>query len=207
MGKVGSPKIAVVDDQETVRSALGDMLGVYGYAVDLFESAEGFLNAAADGEVGCVIADVRMPVMDGIELVREIQKRKLDVPVVLISGHADVPMAVSALKAGAQDFIEKPVDDVRLVAAINRAISGKFERQAASQAAREAEQRFERLTPREMEVFDLVAQGMTSQAIATRLGISGRTVESYRAQIMEKLQMDSIAAIVRLAVRLKRVSA
>ena len=203
---MGSPKIAVVDDQETVRTALGDMLGVYGYAVDLFESAEAFLNASAGAEVGCVIADVRMPVMDGIELVREIQKRKLDVPVVLISGHADVPMAVSALKAGAQDFIEKPVDDVRLVAAINRAISGKFERQAATQAAREAEQRFERLTPREMEVFDLVAQGMTSQAIAARLGISGRTVESYRAQIMEKLQMDSIASIVRLAVRLKRVT-
>jgi two-component system response regulator FixJ len=203
---VGSPKIAVVDDQETVRTALGEMLGVYGYAVDLFDSAEAFLNATAGAEVGCVIADVRMPVMDGIDLVREIQKRKLDVPVVLISGHADVPMAVSALKAGAQDFIEKPVDDVRLVAAINRAISGKFERQAATQAAREAEQRFERLTPREMEVFDLVAQGMTSQAIAARLGISGRTVESYRAQIMEKLQMDSIASIVRLAVRLKRVT-
>ena len=92
------------------------------------------------------------------------------------------------------------------MAAINRAISAKFERQAAAQAAREAEQRFERLTPREMEVFDLGHAGMTSQAIAARLGISGRTVESYRAQIMEKLQMNSIASIVRLAVRLKRVT-
>jgi two-component system response regulator FixJ len=183
------------------------MLGVYGYGVDLYDSAEAFLNASAAADAGCVISDVRMPTMDGIELVREIQRRKLDLPVVLISGHADVPMAVAGLKAGAQDFIEKPVDDVKLVAAINRAISAKFERQAASQAAREAEQRFERLTPREVEVFDLVAQGLTSQAIAARLGISGRTVESYRAQIMEKLQMDSIASIVRLAVRLKRVSA
>jgi two-component system response regulator FixJ len=204
---VGSPRIAVVDDQETVRTALGEMLGVYGYGVDLYDSAEAFLNASAAADAGCVISDVRMPTMDGIELVREIQRRKLDLPVVLISGHADVPMAVAGLKAGAQDFIEKPVDDVKLVAAINRAISAKFERQAASQAAREAEQRFERLTPREVEVFDLVAQGLTSQAIAARLGISGRTVESYRAQIMEKLQMDSIASIVRLAVRLKRVSA
>ena len=203
---MGSPKIAVVDDQETVRTALGDMLGVYGYAVNLYDSAEAFLNASGSADAGCVIADVRMPVMDGIELVREIQKRKLDVPVVLISGHADVPRAVAGLKAGALDFIEKPVDDVRLVAAINRAIAGKFERQAASQAAREAEQRFERLTPREMEVFDLVATGMTSQMIATKLGISGRTVESYRAQIMEKLQMDSIASIVRLAIRLNRVT-
>jgi two-component system response regulator FixJ len=203
---VGSPRISVVDDQETVRRALGDMLGVYGYAVDLYDSAGAFLNAAGSVEAGCVIADVRMPVMDGIELVREIQKRKLDVPIILISGHADVPMAVAGLKAGAQDFIEKPVDDVKLVAAINRAIAGKFERAAATQAAREAEQRFERLTPREMEVFDLVAQGMTSQVIANKLGISGRTVESYRAQIMEKLQMDSVASIVRLAVRLNRVS-
>lgn len=203
---MGSPRIAVVDDQEAVRTALGDMLGVYGYSVDLYDSATAFLGAATAADAGCLIADVRMPVMDGIELVREVLKRKLDVPVILISGHADVPMAVAGLKAGAQDFIEKPVDDVKLVAAINRAIAGKFERQAASQAARKAEQRFERLTPREMEVFDLVAQGMTSQLIANKLGISGRTVESYRAQIMEKLQMDSVAAIVRLAVRLNRVS-
>ena len=173
---MGSPRITVIDDQETVRTALGDMLGVYGYTVDLYESASAYLAAATAGEAGCVISDVRMPTMDGIELVREVQKRKLDVPIILISGHADVPMAVAGLKAGAQDFIEKPVDDVKLVAAINRAIAGKFERQAASQAAREAEQRFDRLTPREMEVFDLVAQGMTSQAIANKLGISGRTV-------------------------------
>lgn len=203
---MGSPRIAVIDDQETVRTALGDMLGVYGYTVDLFDSAVAYLSATSAGEAGCVISDVRMPSMDGIELVREVQRRKLDVPIILISGHADVPMAVAGLKAGAQDFIEKPVDDVKLVAAINRAIAGKFERQAASQAAREAEQRFDRLTPREMEVFDLVAQGMTSQAIANKLGISGRTVESYRAQIMEKLQMDSVASIVRLAVRLNRVT-
>lgn len=203
---MGSPRITVIDDQETVRTALGDMLGVYGYTVDLYESASAYLAAATAGDAGCVISDVRMPTMDGIELVREVQKRKLDVPIILISGHADVPMAVAGLKAGAQDFIEKPVDDVKLVAAINRAIAGKFERQAASQAAREAEQRFDRLTPREMEVFDLVAQGMTSQAIANKLGISGRTVESYRAQIMEKLQMDSVASIVRLAVRLNRVT-
>jgi two-component system response regulator FixJ len=196
----------VVDDQEAVRMALGEMLGVYGYTVDLYESGEAFLEAASPAEAGCVIADVRMPGMDGIELVREISRRKLDIPVVLISGHADVPMAVSGLKAGAQDFIEKPVDDVRLVAAINRSIAARFERQAMSQASRDSEQRFERLTPREVEVFDLVAQGMTSHAIAARLGISGRTVESYRAQIMEKLQVDSIAAIVRLAIRLNRVT-
>jgi len=201
------PRIAVVDDQEAVRTALGDMLGVYGYKVDLYDSADAFLASGQAEDTACVIADVRMPGTDGIGLVRELGQRGVDSPVVLISGHADVPMAVAGLKAGAQDFIEKPVDDVRLVAAINRSLAARFERQAGKQANKEAETRFERLTPREMEVFDLVAEGMTSQAIATRLGISSRTVESYRAQLMEKIQLDSVAAIVRLAVRLGRVSA
>jgi len=201
------PRIAVVDDQEAVRTALGDMLGVYGYKVDLYDSADAFLASGQAEDTACVIADVRMPGTDGIGLVRELGQRGVDSPVVLISGHADVPMAVAGLKAGAQDFIEKPVDDVRLVAAINRSLAARFERQAGKQANKEAETRFERLTPREMEVFDLVAEGMTSQAIATLLGISSRTVESYRAQLMEKLQLDSVAAIVRLAVRLGRVSA
>jgi two-component system response regulator FixJ len=155
------PRIAVVDDQEAVRTALGDMLGVYGYKVDLYDSADAFLASGQAEDTACVIADVRMPGTDGIGLVR----------------------------------------------AINRSLAARFERQAGKQANKEAETRFERLTPREMEVFDLVAEGMTSQAIATRLGISSRTVESYRAQLMEKLQLDSVAAIVRLAVRLGRVSA
>ena len=189
-----------------MRSALGEMLGVYGYQVELHETADAFLASPSADEVGCVIADVRMPGTDGIALVRELAQRGIDAPVVLISGHADVPMAVAGLKAGAQDFIEKPVDDVRLVAAINRSLASRFERQAGRQANREAETRFERLTPREMEVFDLVAEGMTSQAIATQLGISARTVESYRAQLMEKLQLDSVASIVRLAVKLGRVT-
>jgi len=197
----------VVDDQEAVRSALGDMLGVYGYKVDLYESADQFLASGQAEDTACVIADVRMPGTDGIGLVRELGHRSVDAPVVLISGHADVPMAVAGLKAGAQDFIEKPVDDVRLVAAINRSLAARFERQAGKQASKEAETRFERLTPREVEVFDLVAEGMTSQAIGAKLGISSRTVESYRAQLMEKLQLDSVASIVRLAVRLGRVSA
>jgi len=196
-----------VDDQEAVRSALGDMLGVYGYKVDLYESADQFLASGQAEDTACVIADVRMPGTDGIGLVRELGHRSVDAPVVLISGHADVPMAVAGLKAGAQDFIEKPVDDVRLVAAINRSLAARFERQAGKQASKEAETRFERLTPREVEVFDLVAEGMTSQAIGAKLGISSRTVESYRAQLMEKLQLDSVASIVRLAVRLGRVSA
>jgi len=201
------PIVFVVDDDDAVRNSLRLLLKSAALPTTAFASAQEFLAAWSTDQPGCLVLDVRMPGMSGLELQEELNRRGAIIPVIFISGHADVPMAVAGLKAGAQDFIEKPVDDVKLVAAINRAISAKFERQAASQAAREAEQRFERLTPREVEVFDLVAQGLTSQAIAARLGISGRTVESYRAQIMEKLQMDSIASIVRRAVRLKRVSA
>jgi two-component system response regulator FixJ len=193
----------VIDDQDAVRQALGEMLRVFGYSVRTFESADGFLAALEGGETGCIVADVRMPGMDGIELVRELARRGDALPVVLISGHADVPMAVSAIKAGAEDFIEKPVDDVPLLAAINRSLARTFARQ---QSLGELQHQFERLTAREVEVMDLVVQGYTSQAIAARLGISARTVESYRVQIMDKMKAPSVAVLVRLAVRLGRLA-
>jgi two-component system response regulator FixJ len=147
-----------------------------------------------------------MPGMDGIELVREIARRRVALPVVLISGHADVPMAVAAIKAGAEDFIEKPVDDVKLVAAINRGLAGADERRRVREKVEEVRTRFERLTPREVEVFDLVVRGYTSETIATRLGIGTRTVEGYRVQIMNKMQAESVAMLVRQAIRLNRMS-
>jgi two-component system response regulator FixJ len=125
---------------------------------------------------------------------------------VLISGHADVPMAVAAIKAGAEDFIEKPVDDVQLVAAINRGLARLMERQEHVRSVAALTAQFERLTPRQVEIFDLVALGYTSQAIAAKLDISVRTVESYRAEIMEKMQAESVAVLVRQAVRLGRVT-
>ncbi len=193
----------MIDDQDAVRQALGEMLRVFGYSVRTFESADGFLAALEGGETGCIVADVRMPGMDGIELVRELARRGDALPVVLISGHADVPMAVSAIKAGAEDFIEKPVDDVPLLAAINRSLARTFARQ---QSLGELQRQLERLTAREVEVMDLVVQGYTSQAIAARLGISARTVESYRVQIMDKMKAPSVAVLVRLAVRLGRLA-
>jgi two-component system response regulator FixJ len=186
-----------------VRHALGEMLQVFGYAVRTFESADGFLAALTGEETGCIVADVRMPGIDGIELVRELQRRGSALPVVLISGHADVPMAVAAIKAGAEDFIEKPVDDVHLLAAINRCLARTFARQ---QSLGELQHQFERLTSREVEVMDLVVQGYTSQAVAARLNISARTVESYRVQIMDKMKAPSVAVLVRLAIRLGRLS-
>ena len=125
----------------------------------------------------------------------------------LISGHADVPMAVAAIKAGAEDFIEKPVDDAQLLAAINRCLAHSFEQQLdAIGRAASSQGRHERLTPREAEVMDFVVQGFTSQAIALRLEISQRTVESYRVRIMDKMQAESVAVLVRQAIRLGRIT-
>jgi two-component system, LuxR family, response regulator FixJ len=147
-----------------------------------------------------------MPGMDGIELVRELSRRAIALPVVLISGHADVPMAVAAIKAGAEDFIEKPVDDAHLLAAINRCLARAFDDLARDQSVEELRARFDRLTPREAEVMDLVVDGFTSQAIALKLGISQRTVESYRVQIMGKMQAESVAVLVRQIIRLGRIA-
>jgi two-component system response regulator FixJ len=195
--------VFVIDDQDAVRQALGEMLRVFGYSVRAFESADAFLAGLEGGETGCIVADVRMPGTDGIELVRELARRGNPLPVVLISGHADVPMAVAAIKAGAEDFIEKPVDDVQLLAAINRSLARTFARQ---QSLGELQRQLESLTAREVEVMDLVVQGYTSQAIASRLNISVRTVESYRVQIMDKMKAPSVAVLVRLAIRLGRLA-
>jgi two-component system response regulator FixJ len=200
------PTVFLIDDQEAVRHALGELLRVFGYDVHAYASADRFLATLDSQRRGCVVADVRMPGMDGIELVRELARRKIALPVVLISGHADVPMAVAAIKAGAEDFIEKPVDDAQLLAAINRCLAHSFEQLSAGQAGSELEGRYARLTPREAEVLDLVVQGFTSQAIALRLEISQRTVESYRVRIMDKMQAESVAVLVRQAIRLGRIA-
>jgi two-component system response regulator FixJ len=198
--------VFVIDDQESVRHALAEMLGVFGFEVETYDSATSFLQSLAAPRVGCIIADVRMPGIDGIELVRELTRRGVELPVVLISGHADVPMAVAGIKAGAEDFIEKPVDDRALIAAINRGLARTLATQAGRQSHELTEERFSRLTPRQVEIFDLVAEGFTSHAIADKLGIGVRTVESYRAQIMERMQAESVAVLVRQAVRLGRIT-
>jgi two-component system response regulator FixJ len=192
-----TPAVYIIDDQQAVREALAEMLRLFGYSVAVFPSADAFLEQIAGAPLGCIVADVRMPGRDGIELVRELARRRLFLPVVLISGHADVTMAVAAIKAGAEDFIEKPIDDAQLLAAINRCLARVFDTRSPEQSLEDLRERFERLTPREAEVMDLVVEGLTSQTIGMRLGISQRTVESYRVQIMEKMRAASIAVLVR----------
>jgi two-component system response regulator FixJ len=203
---MSGPRIYLIDDQASVRHALEEMLSVFGFDVQTFESADRFLDIADTVAPGCIVADVKMPGTDGIQLVGELARRKLTLPVVLISGHADVPMAVAAIKSGADDFIEKPVDDVELVAAINRAQARIFADEDRRRAQEGLSHRLERLTAREVEIFDLVVQGYTSHAISEKLAISIRTVESHRAQIMEKMQAESVAVLVRQAIRLGRIS-
>ena len=203
---MATPTIFLIDDHASVRDALTEMLSVLGYSVKAYESADDFLAKFDKQDLGCIVADVKMPGTDGIGLVRELKRRNIALPVVLISGHADVPMAVAAIKSGAQDFIEKPVDDTQLIAAINRALAGTFERQDIQKSKSDLDARFSRLTPRQTEIFDLVVEGFTSHAIAAKLAISVRTVESYRAEVMEKMQAESVAALVRQAVRLGRIT-
>lgn len=200
------PTIFLIDDHASVRNALNEMLSVLGYSVTSYESADEFLTKVDQRNSGCVVADVRMPGTDGIALVRELARRNIGLPVVLISGHADVPMAVAAIKSGAEDFIEKPIDDKQLVAAINRALARTFEQQDVQKNQTDLDARFARLTPRQIEIFDLVVDGYTSHAIAAKLNISVRTVESYRAEVMDKMQAESVAALVRQAVRLARIT-
>jgi len=203
---LSGPTVFVIDDQKAVREALGEMLNVFGFSVETYESADNFLAAIRNPQVGCIVADVRMPGTDGIALVRELARRKIRLPVVLISGHADVPMAVAGIKAGAEDFIEKPIDDAQLVAAINRGLTRTISEQTKQQSFDALSAHFARLTPRQIEIFDLVVQGFTSQAIAAKLAISTRTVESYRTQVMEKMQAESVAVLVRQAIRLGRIA-
>jgi two-component system response regulator FixJ len=203
---VAAPTIFLIDDHASVRDALREMLSVLGYSVKAYESADTFLAVVDKREHGCIVADVRMPGTDGIGLVRELSRRGIAMAIVLISGHADVPMAVAAIKAGAQDFIEKPVDDAKLVAAINRALAQSVEQQDLQKSQSVLDARFARLTPRQIEIFDLVVGEFTSHAIAAKLNISVRTVESYRAEVMEKMQAESIAGLVRQAIRLGRIA-
>jgi two-component system response regulator FixJ len=191
--------VFIVDDDPAVRAGLGALLEASGYAAEAFESAEDFLARPAPPAPGCVLVDVRMPGMSGLELQRELKRRAIALPVVVITGHGDIPMAVAALKAGAVDFLEKPFDSDALLAAVEQAVN-----RAAPQGETDADlaARLEQLTPRERQVMDLVVAGLPNKTIAFRLGIAVRTVEIHRARVMEKIGARNLAHLVRLALQL-----
>lgn len=190
--------VFIVDDDSSVRDSLGLLLGLRGYRTSLFADAASFLTALRADWQGCLIVDIRMPGMNGLELQRELQDRGCALPVVVISGHGDVSSAREAFRADAIDFLEKPLDEGKLIQAIDEA----FRRQSASLGSRQQQQEFSRrvdeLTPREHEVMELVIAGRHNREIAAALDISPRTVEVHKARMMAKLGADNVPQLVRI---------
>jgi two-component system, LuxR family, response regulator FixJ len=193
------PVVHVIDDDEGLRESLAFLLRSAALEVRSFESAKAFLDVLPHAIPGCVITDVRMPDMSGIELLRRLKELKIGVPVIVITGHGDIALAVEAMKMGAADFFEKPFDDDLLVASV-RAVLRQQEGQTKRGAERaEIEQRISSLSGREKDVLTGLIEGRANKQIAFDLGISPRTVEIYRANLMNKMQADSLSDLVRMA--------
>src|SRR5208282_722260 len=200
MALASQPELAVfvVDDDDAMRDSLDFLLSSAGCAVRTFEAAERLLEAFADGNCGCVVTDVRMPGVDGLELLRRIKAARPSLPVVIITGHGDVPLAVEAMKLGAADFVEKPFDDERLIGVVRAALAGA---PREADPSNEIGARVASLSPRERQVLDGLVVGLSNKAIARSHDISPRTVEVYRANLMAKMQAASLSDLVRMAMR------
>jgi len=193
------PTIYVVDDDQAMRSSLKWLIESIGMRVRTFESADEFLASYYPGGAGCLLLDVRMPGMSGLELQTHLASREIELPVIIITGHGDVAMAVKAMKAGAVDFIEKPFHDEALLGSIRNALThGERKRSLRFQRA-EIAARLAELTPREHEVMEMVTEGASNREIAAALGVSAKTVEAHRARVMDKMRASSLAELVRMA--------
>jgi two-component system response regulator FixJ len=190
--------VIVIDDDPGIRGSLRVVLEAAGFESKAFSSALAFL-ADPPAEAGCAILDIRMPEMDGLTLQDEMTKRKIELPVIIITGHGDVPMAVRAMKAGATDFIEKPFDDEILIAAVKRALEYGSTTRSKSAETRAAQDLLERLTPRERSVLEQLVVGRSNKVAAYELSISPRTIEIHRARIMDKMNARSLSDLVRVS--------
>jgi two-component system, LuxR family, response regulator FixJ len=190
--------IFVVDDDLAVRDALKLLLRSVGQAVETFGSAQEFLDAYSEDRPGCLVLDIRMPGMSGLELQQKLNEKHSILPIIFITGHGDVPMAVEAMQAGAVDFIQKPFRDQDLIDRINQALEKDSNNRAALGERNDIRKRLDTLTPREREVLDLVVHGKANKVIAGDLKLSQRTVEIHRARVMEKMQASSLAHLVRM---------
>ena len=194
------PTIFIADDDAAVRDSLRILLEAAGHCVRSFASGGDFLRAAPSEEEGCLIVDVQMPGIDGLELQERLRAAGIGLPVIVVTGHGDVPRAVRAMKAGAVDFVEKPFSERTILAAVDRALEFARRRRHVDTEEAAAQVRLAKLTAREREVFGLLAAGRPNKVIAHELAISPRTVEIYRARIMEKTRARSLSELVRLAI-------
>lgn len=199
--------VHIVDDEEAVRKSLAFLLGTSGFATRIHESASAFLDMAQDIRNGCLITDLRMPDLDGVELLRRLKERNAMLPTIVISGHGDVQMAVEAMKNGALDFIEKPFSDDVIIMAIERAVTQAETSTRDDAAAKAITSRLASLSERESQVLRGVVEGLPNKVIAYELGLSPRTVEVYRAGLMGKMNASSLSELVRMVLSVNWKSA
>jgi FixJ family two-component response regulator len=192
------PVVYLVDDEPSILDALGRLLRVEGFTVRTWNSGIRFLQEHQPEIPGCLVADVRMPDLDGLELQRALRKSGSERPIVFVTGQGDIPMTVQAMKAGAVSFLSKPVRGADLVSAVREAISKDETNRAARQERRDVEMRVEKLTPRELQVLKLVTRGLLNKQIAAELGAAEKTIKVHRARVMQKMQVRSAAALVGL---------
>ena len=198
---MNEPTVFIVDDDQAVARSLRWLIETVRLRVETFASAQAFLDGYDPHKPGCLVLDVRMPGLSGLELQERLTAQKINIPIIFITGHGDVQMAVRAVKSGAFDFIEKPFNDQDLLDRIQKAIV--FDREQRGKEVQRGQLRmlFANLTPREREVLDLVVEGMSNKAIANSLGLSAKTVEVHRAKMMEKMQAHSVSDLVKMAMQ------
>ena len=191
--------VCIVDDDQAVLSALRFLLTAEGYAVRAHKSARTFLDTMERDECGCLVTDVRMPEMSGLDLLAELKERQVSMPVIVITAHGDVPLAIAAMKQGAENFLEKPFDNDALLGSVRAALTREENEPAQDAETQRIKERFATLSKREKEVLSGLLDGLPNKTIAYDLGISGRTVEVHRANMMKKLQATSLAELVKMA--------
>ena len=195
--------VHLIDDDEDVRRAVSFLLSTAGFPVRVYESAVAFLEKVEVAAKGCIVSDVRMPGMDGVELLRRLRERGIGMPAIIMTGHADVALAVSAMKAGAVDFIEKPFSDEVLLSAVRAGLSRMSRANQSSAEVSDIQTRAENLSPRERQVLDGLLAGLPNKTIAYDLSLSPRTVEVHRAAVMAKMGAKSLSDLVRMAMLAK----